>query len=64
MKAGLSIQELGTELRRRDEAKQDYLVHTGSLFMDIWENRPMLRLSEPGGADLIEPLDIRPPAVR
>lgn len=64
MKAGLSIQELGTELRRRDEAKHDYLVHTGSLFMDIWENHPMLRLSEPGGADLIEPLDIRPTAHR
>ena len=64
MKAGLSIQELGTELRRRDEAKLDYLVHTGSLHMDAWGTHPMLRVSDAGGTDLVEPLDILPTAHR
>ena len=64
MKAGLSIQELGTELWRRDEAKLDYLVHTGSLHMDAWGTHPMLRVSDAGGTDLVEPLDILPTAHR
>lgn len=64
MKSGLSMQELGEKLRRRDAAKLDYLVNAGSLQMETEGVQPMLRLLNEQGVDVIEPLEILPTAHR
>ena len=58
MKAGRSIQDLASEILRQKDAKQDYLVSTGSLIMENWNEQPMLHLRDPAGTELVEPLDV------
>ncbi len=64
MKSGCAIQELAQEIRRQGEVKQDYVVDTGCLHMDVWDGQPFLRVLGGGGADLVEPLDIQTTAHR
>ena len=59
MKTGRTIQEIGAELMRQSQAKEDYLVNTGSIVMEDWGGRPMLHLQGENGLDLIEPLEIQ-----
>ena len=59
MKAGRTIQEMAAEIMRQSQAKADYLVNTGSLAMEVWDQRPMLHLRDTDGVELVEPLDIQ-----
>ena len=64
MKTGRTIQEIGAELIRQSQAKEDYLVNTGSIVMEDWGGRPMLHLQGENKLDLIEPLEIQQTAHR
>ena len=64
MKAGRTIQEMGAEIIRQSESKEDYLVNTGSIVMRAWNETPMLHLLDEKGVDQIEPLDLRTTAHR
>ena len=64
MKTGRTIQEIGAELMRQSQAKEDYLVNTGSIVMEDWGGRPMLHLQGENKLDLIEPLEIQQTAHR
>lgn len=44
MKTGRTIQEMAVEIMRQSKAKQDYLVNTGSLVMEVWDGQPIARL--------------------
>lgn len=59
MKTGRTIQEMAVEIMRQSKAKQDYLVNTGSLVMEVWDGQPMLHLRDAGGSELVDPLDIQ-----
>lgn len=59
MKSGSTIQEIGTEILRQSQAKQDYLVNTVRITMADWGKQPMLHLQNEDGADLLEPLEIQ-----
>ena len=59
MKAGRTIQEMAAEIMRQSQAKADYLVNTGSLAMEVWDQRPMLHLRDTDGVELVEPLEIQ-----
>lgn len=59
MKTGRTIQEMTAEIMRQSQAKEDYLVNTGSLAMEVWDKRPMLHLRDAGGVELVEPLEIQ-----
>ena len=64
MKTGRTIQEVGAEILRQSQAKEDYLVNTNSIVMENWDGRPMLHLKGENGLDLIEPLEIQRTAHR
>lgn len=64
MKTGRTIQEIGAEILRQSQAKEDYLVNTNSIVMEDWDGRPMLHLKGENGLDLIEPLEIQRTAHR
>ena len=64
MKTGRTIQEMASEIMRQSKAKEDYLVNTGSLFMEVWDGHPMLHLRDAAGEDLADPLDIQSTAHR
>ena len=49
MKTGRTIQEMASEIMRQSKAKEDYLVNTGSLFMEVWDGHPMLHLRDAAG---------------
>ena len=59
MKTGRTIREMALEIKRQSQAKEDYLVNTGSLVMDVWDNHPMLHLRDASGIELVEPLEIQ-----
>lgn len=59
MKTGRTIQEMALEIKRQSLAKEDYLVNTGSLVMDVWDSHPMLHLRDASGIELVEPLEIQ-----
>lgn len=59
MKTGRTIQEMAVEIMRQSKAKEDYLVNTGSLVMEVWHGQPMLHLRDAGGSELVDPLDIQ-----
>ena len=59
MKTGRTIQEMAVEIMRQSKAKEDYLVNTGSLVMEVWDGQPMLHLRDAGGSELVDPLDIQ-----
>ena len=59
MKTGRTIQEMAVEIMRQSKAKEDYLVNTGSLVMEVWNGQPMLHLRDAGGSELVDPLDIQ-----
>ena len=40
MKTGRTIQEMAVEIMRQSKAKEDYLVNTGSLVMEVWTVSP------------------------
>lgn len=64
MKAGLTIEELATEIMRQKEVKEDYVVNTGSLRMEPCGSDLVLRVLDANAADRIEPLDISEQAHR
>jgi len=64
MKTGRTIQEIGAEIMRQSQAKEDYLVNTNSIVMEDWDGKPMLHLRGGDGLDLIEPLEIQQTAQR
>ena len=64
MKTGRTIQEIGAEIMRQSQAKEDYLVNTNSIVMEDWDGKPMLHLRGGDGLDLIEPLEIQQTAHR
>lgn len=57
MKAGLSLQELATELHRQNQAKEDFLVNTASMHFDTFGNQIYLQLHDNTMAPL-EPLEV------
>lgn len=59
MKTGRTIQEMAAEIMRQSQAKEDYLVNTGSLAMEVWDKNPMLHLRDANGVELVEPLEIQ-----
>ena len=50
MKTGRTIQEVAAEILRQSQAKEDYLVNTGSLFMEVWDGQPNEELIRPSSA--------------
>lgn len=64
MKAGLTIEELATEIMRQRDAKADYIVDTSTLCMENYDSGLVLRVLGDGGIDRIEPLDIADAAHR
>ena len=64
MKTGRTIQEIGAEIMRQSQAKEDYLVNTNSIVMEDWDGKPMLHLRGENGLDLINPLEIQQTAHR
>ena len=63
MKRGRTIQEMLMELVRQDAAKEDYLVNTNCLRMEVDDGVPKLRLAGREEVQL-SPLDIRATAHR
>lgn len=57
MKAGLSLQQLATELTRQNEAKADFLVNTESMQIDTFGPHVYLQLHDNSQTPL-EPLEI------
>ena len=64
MKKGLTLEALCQEIKRQDEAKQDYLVQSGCLMMESFGGSPVLRVIGDNGLDQMEPLDITTTAHR
>ena len=64
MKPGRTIQEIGAEILRQSQAKEDYLVNTNSIVMEDWDGKPMLHLRGENGMDLVKPLEIQQTAHR
>ena len=64
MKTGRTIQEIGAEIMRQSQAKEDYLVNTNSIVMEDWDGKPMLHLRGENGMDLVKPLEIQQTAHR
>lgn len=57
MKAGLTLQQLAIELHRQNEAKQDFLVNTGSMQFETFGDQVYLQLRDNSMAPL-EPLEV------
>lgn len=57
MKAGLTIEELATEVMRQKDAKADYIVNTSMLAMEHCGTELVLRVLDDSHIDRIEPLD-------
>lgn len=64
MKAGLTIEELATEVMRQKDAKADYIVNTSMLAMECCGTELVLRVLDDSHIDRIEPLDIADTAHR
>lgn len=64
MKSGMTFHEMTNEIKRQAESKADYIVDTRRLEMEPCATGPTLRVLADDGADMIEPLDIRPIAHR
>lgn len=58
MKAGLTIEELATEIMRQRDAKSDYIVNASRLCMENYGGDIVLRVLDEDNSDRIEPLDI------
>lgn len=58
MKAGLSIEELATEIMRQNGIKEDYVVNSPCLQMDAWNSDLFLRVMDGQLSDRLEPLEI------
>ena len=64
MKAGLTIEELATEIMRQRDAKADYIVNSSKLCMENYGTDLVLRVLGDDNVDRIEPLDIADTAHR
>ena len=64
MKTGRTIQEIGAEILRQSQVKEDYLVNTSSIIMEDWDRKPMLYFRGDNGIDLVKPLEIQQTAYR
>lgn len=64
MKAGLTIEELASEIMRQKDAKADYIVNTARLSMENYGTDLVLRVLGDDDVDRIEPLDIADTAHR
>lgn len=58
MKTGLTIEELAAEIMRQNEMKEDYVVESSCLYMDIWNSDLFLRVMDAENEDRLEPLEI------
>lgn len=58
MKAGMTIEEISTEILRQRQTKIDYLIDTRRLEMENWGASIVLRILDDNACDLVEPLDI------
>lgn len=58
MKTGLTIEELSVEIMRQNAIKEDYVVNSQNLQMDLWDSNLFLRVLDEQMADRIEPLAI------
>ncbi len=57
MKAGLSLQELAIELHRQNGLKKDYLINTGAIQLDAYDDQVYLQIH--GNDSLpLEPFDV------
>lgn len=63
MKAGLTIEELASEIMRQKDAKADYIVNTARLSMENYGTDLVLRVLGDDDVDRIEPLDIADTAI-
>ena len=61
MKAGLTIEELATEVMRQKDAKADYIVNTSMLAMEHCGTELVLRVLDDSHIDRIEPHPSRYP---
>ena len=57
MKAGLSLQDLATELCRQNEAKMDFLVNTGTMQFETCDSQIYLQLHD-NDLTPLEPLEV------
>ena len=64
MKAGLTIEEMGREVMRQNQAKADYLIDTRSMEMEAYDSGVILRMLDGDANDVVEPLDVGPLAHR
>ncbi len=57
MKAGLSLQELAIELHRQNGLKKDYLINTGAIQLDAYDDQVYLQIHDNDSLPL-EPFDV------
>ncbi len=58
MKAGMTIEEMISEILRQSKAKADYAIDTRRLEMGCCESGMVMRMLDDNAFDLVEPLDI------
>ena len=58
MKEGLAIEELATEIMRQNEIKEDYVVNSNNLQMELYDSELYLRVTDNDEIDRLEPLSI------
>ncbi len=58
MKPGLAIEEFAAEIMRQNEIKEDYVVNSPNLQMDVWDSNLFLRVMDEDMTDRLEPLEI------
>jgi hypothetical protein len=59
MKAGMTIMEMASEVRRQSSEKADYIVDTRRLEMEAFGNGIVMKMLNDDRVDMIEPLDVR-----
>ncbi len=57
MKAGLSLPELAMELHRQNNLKQDYLINTGAISLDVYDDQVYLQVQD-NDANPLEPFEV------
>ena len=58
MKEGLAIEELATEIMRQNEIKEDYVVNSNNLQMELYDSELYLRVMDNDEVDRLEPMSI------
>ncbi len=58
MKTGLSIEQLAGEIMRQNAIKEDYVVNSPDLQMEVWDSELFLRVLDATGGDRLEAMTI------